>query len=106
MKVFIATVILLLLAVLYVVWAMLLRHVRRERISQLLGADETAMQTDRLVGEFGRAVNLITSESGQVEVSGELWEARTARPTDRIAEGSRICVRGLRSTCLLVEAVG
>jgi membrane-bound serine protease (ClpP class) len=43
--------------------------------------------------------------SGQVEVRGELWQARLATPTADAPAGSRVAVRGIEGLVLLVEAL-
>jgi len=44
--------------------------------------------------------------SGQVEVRGELWQARLDAPAANAPAGSRVAVRGIDGLVLLVEALG
>jgi membrane-bound serine protease (ClpP class) len=44
--------------------------------------------------------------SGQVEVRGELWQARVRSPGLTLTKGTQVAVRGIDGLVLLVDAVG
>jgi len=58
---------------------------------------------EALIGEIGTAVDDIDPE-GMVLVQGELWRARSLSG-ERIPTGSKVIIRGVRDSVLLVEAV-
>lgn len=76
------------------------------KIERLLAVVRPARGYDlsaaRLQRTSAHVVTDVTQESGQVEVNGELWEARAAHPADDFPVGSIVMVVGVRGTCLIV----
>lgn len=54
------------------------------------------------IGCHGRSTSLVTDGAGQVEVQGELWEARTQNGVESIPPGTQVIVAGLADTRLVV----
>jgi len=85
-----------------------------ERLADLLiPGRRTGLGAEGIVDEHGVVVRAFTSAGpgrepeGTVQVAGELWRARTARPDDRAPpEGSAVRVVGVQGMVALVEAVG
>ncbi|MDN6658087.1 NfeD-like C-terminal, partner-binding [Acidipropionibacterium jensenii] len=57
---------------------------------------------DQLVGSEGTATRQVTSETGEVKVRGEIWEARTMSPGVTIDAGESIEVYQVDATTLIV----
>lgn len=91
-------------AVVYLLWVLVGKHVKGDRLEQLVRHKNTPMHTDRVVGRVGKVVSRVTRDSGQIELDGELWEARLAVPTEDIEEHCRVRVAACEGTCLLVSA--
>jgi len=89
--------------IVYLLWELVGKHVKRDRLEHLVHHEDTPMHTDRLIGRVGQVVSTVTRVSGQIEIDGELWEARLAVPTNDIPEHSRVRVAAFEGTRLLVS---
>jgi membrane protein implicated in regulation of membrane protease activity len=88
--------------IVYLLWELVGKHVKADRLEHLVHHEDTPMHTDRLIGRVGQVVSTVTRVSGQIEIDGELWEARLAVQTNDIPEHSSIHVTAFEGTCLLV----
>lgn len=89
--------------IVYLLWVLVGKHVKGDRLEQLVHHEDAMMHTDRVIGRVGKVVSTVTRDSGQIEIDGELWEARSAVPTDDIVEQSYVRVAAFKGTCLLVS---
>lgn len=60
---------------------------------------------DSLIGAGGRATSQIGRDGGEVQVRGQVWDARSFDPAVTIAEGQDIEVYGIDGITLIVHPV-
>lgn len=60
---------------------------------------------DKLIGSFGEVVSRITSNSGEVKIDGQIWQARSYDEAIVIEAGERIEVYKLDGITLIVYPI-
>lgn len=92
-----------LLGATYVILSVLARHTESLRaLFGLKGEESASLSNARYIRKSGRVVAPVTFDAGQVEVGGELWEARAAHPLDRFEPDMHVLVVNVRETFLVV----
>jgi len=64
------------------------------------------MHTSRLIGKEGRVVSQVSGDSGQIEVEGELWEARSIDSATMFPVAANVRIKSNRKTVLMVTEAG
>lgn len=80
-----------------------LLYVRPERLQAMLRPPPPhELGTEKFVRAIAQVVSTVNQTSGQIEVQGELWEARSAHPAHHFSVGARVMIVGVRGTLLIV----
>lgn len=82
--------------------SVVISYIGREPFKHLLLKNKTPMNMGRIIGQRGTVVTPTSDVTGQVEVLGELWEART-ESSGGIGKGLQVEVIDCRGTCLIVS---
>ncbi len=81
-------------------------HVVADRLRDTFSPGEPLLsRTNELVGACGKVVKVVTPLNGQVDIDGELWEARTDLP-ENIQKSEAIRVERVESTVVIVARIG
>jgi membrane protein implicated in regulation of membrane protease activity len=83
----------------------MLALVRPNLIKRMHGGPELRLGHQALVGKQGVVVDEVSSQGGQIRVSGELWTARPYDETEVIAPGEAVDIFEIRGATALVHRI-